>query len=144
MVNFNNDATVGIPATDIEKISILQRRYDLIEAIEAYYKNKFKGIAGETSIISARLMSLFYEIQAMLKRRHTPKAKKKGAATKADDTFEKIKKVCTSTTTIKIEDVVNVLELINDELDVVRLTRIDTQKVYDETDIEEELKEQGY
>ena len=36
MVDFNNDITVGIPAADIERVSILQRRYDFIEAFEVF------------------------------------------------------------------------------------------------------------
>jgi len=38
MVDFNSDVMVGMPAIDIERVSILQRRYEFIDAFEFYKK----------------------------------------------------------------------------------------------------------
>lgn len=130
MVDFNNEATIGTPAADVEKISILQRRYDVIEAYEAYKKGKFMGHAQSLSIVKARLISLFIEIQAMLKRR-LPK-----------EEYDKLN-ICMNSTLIE-EDILNILLRLNEFLDELKLTRIDTKKVYDSTDVEVENEEKDY
>jgi len=131
MVNFNNDATIGTPAVDIERISILQRRYELIETFEEYKKKTYKGSIIPIFVVRARLLSLFIEIQATLKRR-----------LKAED-YKKIRDVSLSSESSE-EEIYLVMEKINEELDIMRLIRIDTQKVYDSTNVEAENKEKGY
>lgn len=53
-MDFNNETTVGIPAADVERISILQRRYDMIEALEDYKKKRLNGVGVTLSIVRAR------------------------------------------------------------------------------------------
>ena len=129
MVDFNNEATIGTPAAEIEKVSILQRRYDWIEAYEEYKKNKFKGQAQNLSIVRARLLSLFLEVQAMIKR-------------KKPEQYDDLKKACSEDTEEK--NIVDAFLFINELLDELKLTRIDTKKVYDTTNVELENEEKDY
>lgn len=129
-MDFNNETTVGVPAADVERISILQRRYDLIEAYEDYRKKKLMNAGVQLSIVRARLFSLFIEVQAMLKRRMS----------KAD--YDLVLNGCLdSTNEFEIREIIF---KINEQLDEVKLTRIDTSRVYDQTDVEAENKEKGF
>lgn len=130
MVDFNNEKTIGTPAVDVERISILQRRYDLFEAFEDYKKKNFQGAGYSLAIVRARLISFFLEIQAILKRRLS------------EENYNRIKTVCFDCK--EEEKIIETIYLINDELDIMRLTRIDVQKVYDSSDVEEENKAKGY
>lgn len=126
MVDFDNEATIGTPAIDVERISILQRRYDVIEALEDYKKKRYMGSGSPISYVRARLFSLFVEIQAYLKR----------AMTKED--YGMLLDTC-----LKGKDEIELIEAIfkiNEMLDALRLIRIDTHKVYDSTDVEAENK----
>lgn len=130
MVDFNNETTIGTPAIDVERISILQRRYDVIEALEDYKKKRFMGSGSPISYVRARLFSLFVEIQAYLKR----------TISKVD--YDKLLDTCL---TCKDEEgLIEALFIINERLDAMRLIRIDTQKVYDATSVEGEDKIKGF
>lgn len=131
MVDFNNESTIGTPASDVEKISILQRRYDLIEAYETYKKTRFQGSNTGLSITRARLISLFLELQASLERRFDKKE------------YEKLK-ILIFAKNIEEEELLEAIFIINRELDKMRLITIDNQKVYDSTNVEEENKIKGY
>jgi len=131
MVDFNNEATIGTPAGDVERISILQRRYDLIEAYESYKKARFQGANASLSISRARLISLFVELQASLERRFTSEVYKELREKIFSDSLEE-------------PDFIEAVFTINRELDKMRLITIDTQKVYDSLDVEEENKIKGY
>lgn len=131
MVDFNNETTVTTPPADIVKISILQRRYDLIEAYEDYKKRRFNNVNVPLSIVRARLISMFLEIQAALKRRLKSEA------------YELIKERCLGKE-IKEEEVLDTIFKINEELDAMRLIVPDTAKAYNKLRVEEENKEKGF
>lgn len=116
-------ATEGRPAWDIVRVLILQRWNDLIEAIEVYQKAELEGRAGELYIVRARLASLFYVIQPMLKKRWPEKD--------YDAFMEKLK-------IGSPENIINCFYLLNEELYKVKLTQIDTVKVYDMSSVEAE------
>ena len=130
MVDFNNEATIGTPALEVEKISILQRRYDFIEALEDYKKKRMMNSQQPLSYASARLFSLFLEVSAMLQRRLKPE----------DFALLKINCYACSEELRMLES----FTIINRELDTIQLIKIDTSKVYDATDIEAENKIKGY
>lgn len=130
MVDFNNDVTIGTPAVDVERISILQRRYDLLEALEDYKKKKFQGSNTNMSIVRARLISYFLEIQAILKRR-----------LKDPEYIEVISKVFSSDNELEILDLIYKF---NEMLDDIRLIRIDNKRLYDPGNVEAENEAQGY
>lgn len=129
MVDFNNDATIGTPAIDIERISILQRRYDFIEALEDYRKKRLAGAGVSLSIVRARLGSLFYELQATFKRRLTP------------EKYNEIKEACLNST--KEETILDAFLFINEELDKISLIKIDTRSSFNFSIAEEDNKGAG-
>ena len=132
MVDFNNEATIGTPAADVERISILQRRYDLFEAYETYKKGRLSNVRTTLSITRARLISLFLELQAALERRLSK-----------DGEYKKLKDLIFSDK-LEEDDLLEAFFIINRELDKIKLITIDNQKVYDSTNVEEENKEKGY
>lgn len=138
MVDFNNEITVGVPAVDVQKISILQRRYDLIEAFEHYKKGRLNGAGMTLALAKARLISLFLELQALLKRR----LEAKGKNNKGLD-YDTIYKIVFDPKATE-EDFLEVFFSINEELDNMRLTRVDNQTAYNSRNVEEENRVKGY
>lgn len=130
MVNFDNEATIGTPAVDIERVIILEKRNNLFEALEDYQNKKFSGVQADLNFVRSRLRILFFEIQATLKRRLGKKEYPifRDGILKAESEGEILKYIYA----------------INEILDEMRLTRIDTKKVYDSLNIEAENKEKGY
>ena len=131
MVDFNNETTIGTPAVDVVRILILQRRSDLIEAIERHNKISFQGSDTDGAVIRARLISLFIEVQAGLKRRLV-----------AQD-YEALKKRVYDPNA-DYDTIMECLEYINSYLDELRLTRIDTKPLVDKTKWEEHNQAYGY
>lgn len=126
MVDFNNEVTVGTPAVDIERVTILQRRYDVLEALEAYRKFKLKNANVDISTVRARLTTYFLEVDAMLERRF-------GKDTKG---FQNLYDKCFQAKSEK--EIIEALRSINKEMDKIRLTRIDTHDSYDPQDLTKE------
>lgn len=128
MVDFNNEATISTPATEVIKIEILERRYNLIEAVEAYNKQIASGVQAETGIVKARLLSLFMEVHPALERGFKSKDREELLLLLDSDEFR---------------DLMRGFFIINAWLDKVRLTRIDNKAQYDRTITEEENKATG-
>jgi hypothetical protein len=130
MVDFNNEATIGTPAIDIQRISILQRRYDFLEALEDYRKKKALGANIPLNVVRARLSTLFLEIQATLKRRL--KAEK----------YDDIKEKCLNNKADE-KAIQDIFFIINEELDLIKLTRVDNKNPYDFSITEEDNIQAG-
>lgn len=128
MVDFDDGATIGTPAVDVVRILILQRRYDLFEAWEQYKKQNHQGVDSDISVVRARLNTFFLELQAMLERKLNKK-----------DYAELYKKVNSK----KEEEILEAIKLLNQQLDKLQLTKIDTRRVYDSTRVEKENKSKG-
>lgn len=124
MVDFNSEATVSASATDILRILILQRRNDVIDAMESYRKIEPNGTS---EIIRARMNSLFLEIAAMLKR-------------KMGEDYEPLREKILSE---EFKDLLEAFMSINVFLDDQRLTRIDTKQIYDSTRTSKEDEQKG-
>lgn len=124
MVDFNAGETVATPAADIVRVLLLQRRDYVIDSLEQYHQNTARGVEAGLHIVRARLRSLFYEMQAALKRR----AGKNGGY---DELLELLEGK-------KITDLEKLFFYLNEELDTWKITRLDTQKRYDSTDVETE------
>ena len=141
MVDFQNEATVSTPAADIVRILILQRRNDVIDAIEAYHRNKFKGTPAETYEVRARLYSLFLEVQAALQRKakENPELQEEYAlldqTIKGDADYQRDDD--------DANHLIQCFEYINTWLDTNKLIRIDTKKQYDTTRVSDEDAEKG-
>jgi len=129
MVNFNNETTVTTPAGDVVKILLLQRRADLFEAIEKYHKEIYQGVSSTLSIIRARLFSLFLEMQGALNR----KLKELDYLTHLD----------TIKNSTDFNSLLDETYFLNVQLDNMGLTKIDTRKQYDNTNVETENKVKG-
>ncbi len=128
IVDFDNEATIGTPAVDIVRVLILQRRADVFEALEQYNKDNYANIQTDISVIKARLYSLFLELQGGLKRR-----------LKAKDYNDLVKQLDSK----EPKDVLKVILMLNEYLDSLNLTKIDTKKKYDKTRVEKEHKVKG-
>jgi len=123
MVDFNNEGTMTTPAGDVVKMCILERWYNLIEAFEAYDKNKSSGIQAEFHIMKSRLLSLFRVLTPALLR----------AGKKAE--YEEIILLSQEG---GYEDLLRAFNIMNTFLDDIRLTRIDTKPKYNRDRVEEE------
>lgn len=118
----------------------MQRRYDLFDALEAYQKQALTNIQAPDSFVKARLMTLFLELQGMLKRRWYDS--KKDELKKFYDT---LKSICMGEKKdAKMEDVYSAIYVINEFLDNIRLTRVDTQQQYNPQSMETENEVKGF
>jgi hypothetical protein len=130
MVDYNNDTTLATPSVDINRVQILERRAYVIESLEEYYRFKLNGAGGNDKVFRSRLASLYWELQETLYRKFEP------------GVFENMKKVLFSANS-KHEDILVYWNKINMLLGQINLTKIDTKKEYDTTDLEAENSEHG-
>jgi len=121
MVDFDNDATVGTPPLDLVRILILQRHYDVLEALELYFKQKYNGQEMNIGLLRARMITLFYQLQAVLKRKL--KETNKNKKTEYQILFEQV----SNEGEVLEEDILSAFETINTLLDDLHLTRFDTK-----------------
>lgn len=131
MVDFNNDVTVGMPAVDIERVSVLQRRYEFIDSYQYYKKQRLNQVVNKQSLSNVRtsLMVFFMQMQGMIKRRFKEEDYKK----LYDSCFESQKE----------EDIMKAFFIMNEDLDRMNLTKIDTKRAVDTSIAEEENKAAG-
>ena len=113
MVDFNSGETVATPAVDVKRILMLQDRQYLKEAIGAYKKSEYAGMATENHVIRSRLYELFLEVRAGIKR-HLNK----------DDYAQLIDYVNSN----EIREVLQAYEIIDDWLDHIGLTKVDVKQ----------------
>jgi hypothetical protein len=128
MVDFNNETTVSTPAVDIVRVLILQRRADLMEALEDYLKKDGLGYSQSINIVKARLYTMFLEISGMLKRR-------------APQDYTRLETGIRGLE--ETEDIIKIVLEFNNILDDIGLTKIDTRKKFDSTIAELENEEKG-
>jgi len=128
MVDFNNEKTIGVPASDIVRVLILEKRENVMLSLEDYQRKKASNIHTDTRTLKARTYTLYLELSSMIKRSYS----------KMDfDYFED---------KFKSDDYKDILEIIyriNDILDSITLTRVDTRRKYDTTRCEVDNVEHG-
>ena len=129
MVNFNSDATIGTPRTDILSITILQRRYDLFEALEQYRKAEYHGGSAPDYAVRARLFSLFMEVRASLKN---------------DMSAEEFSALVAQVQSKEKEEWSAALVKLDDWLYRKNLTKVDTRKATDPRDVEATNRDRGF
>jgi hypothetical protein len=122
MVDFDNEATISTPSTEIVRVLILQSRQYCLEAYEDYLKKEMRG-GGDIGVVRARLWTWWMSIAPMYKRRY------------GEAEHQKIKTIMASS---EEGDVLSIIEKLNEELDTIQLTKIDLKKPYDKTKIEDE------
>lgn len=123
MVDFNNEATMATPATDVVKLCIIERWYNLIEALEAFDKQKGSGVFADFHIVKSRLLSLLRVLSPSLLRQ----------GKKAE--YEEVILLIESN---QYDDIIRGFAILNTFLDEINLTRIDTKPKYNRTRVEEE------
>lgn len=131
MVNFNSEATIGVPASDIMRVLILERTEYFIDAWEDYQKMKMQNVNQGNNIVRSRLISLFLRLQATLKRRWT----------KTDGKFKDLEKAVMHSKNDK--EILKAFCMINEELDKIKITKIDHKRDIDQSRVEEDNKEFG-
>jgi hypothetical protein len=122
VVDFNSEATIARSKAEIEGFSILEKRAFVIDAIEDYEKKLGGGVSPHPQYVRARLIALFWQVRAMLKR----KDKKRH-----DVLWIGVKSKNYPELEVAFDD-------LSDYLDSLKLTQIDTGKVYDSSRVEEE------
>ena len=130
MVDFNNETTTTIPALNVERILVLEKREYFINAVESHDVVAFKGASFPINVMRARLKSLFLQLQAFIKRRLGDK----DYLILRDKVFN----------TKDYDELLLIFESISELLDSIKLTTIDTRKAYDSTDVEEENTIKGF
>lgn len=124
MVDFNNEITVSTPPANILKILILQRRNDVIDSFENYFKFKIAGGSAPTHIIKSRLLALINEVYGSFDESN------------ANDFINLIPKA-------DIEELKAMFNQVNKWLYKKNVTKFDTRQVYDRTRVELENKAKG-
>jgi hypothetical protein len=111
MVDYNNEVTISKPAQDIERIQVLERRAYAIDALGKYKESRAKKIRdGSEELFKASMLKLLSQVQGMYKR------------IKGDAQYRTLKKTIEEG---KIKEQEEQLEIINDFLDEIHLTRLD-------------------
>ena len=125
MVDFNNESTVATAPADIIKILRLERRYNLLESMEVYYRHKELGhdYKNELCNLKSALLTTKMEIEGELSR-----------IWKKEE-FESFVKLMNSS---KETDIIEAIRLINLSFDKLELTKMDTKSKYDSTRVETE------
>lgn len=130
MVNFDDSSTISTPAYEVEKITILQRRYDLLESVEYYEKLLFSGAGNNSSLslVRSRLRTLFRQLKPVIKRKITPTE------------FNILSNKLNSN---KEADIFYCVDELIEIIDKLKITRIDNMKDLDTTQWEEMNKSKG-
>lgn len=130
MVNFNNENTISTPATDVMRILILERRANVIEAIEHYIKLRNNGTdIADLEILKARLFTMYLEVSAMLNNHLKPEEYAELQEQIGSDSFK---------------DLVQAFHKIDGVLYDITLTKIDSKRNIDWSNIEATNKAYGY
>lgn len=138
MIDFRSDSTVSTPPGDVVKIVILERREQVIEALEAYHLLSIgdQDATLKLDIIHARIMAFWYQVQAMAKRRL-----KEAKGTENDPDYEMVKEAIKESK--ELDNLIESFEWMNVFVDDMGLTQIDSRSRYDRTNIEDANLKKG-
>lgn len=128
--NYTNLSTSVSTPIEYYKILILQRLNDLNEAWEFYSKQKHNGIASSLNVVHARSESLFNALSPYLERKLPPQD------------YKNLKKQLFEIEASE-EQLRDIFYIINRQLDLDRITRMDTKNTYDSSRVEIENEESG-
>lgn len=133
MADFRNDNTMTTPSWELIKILALQKREDLMLAIEFYMKHKYEDQHEDNDVelnfVRARLWVLYYELEAWLNRAYDN---------------EVILLYTGKIDSKKKEEVFEVVTWINKFMDEQKLTRIDNIKKQDNTRVMQDNESDEY
>ena len=123
-VDFTKDTMVGIAPLNIVKIGILEARENFILAYEDYSNIEEGQGTPSTRYIIARMRSWFLKMQAYLKRKFD----------EAD--YLLIRDTIMYDKNIELDTLLDLYYQLNQEMDAMGLTKIDTREVIDRTNVE--------
>lgn len=129
MVNFNNETTVSTPAANVVKLLILEAKYNAFNALELYNNKISAGISCNQALVRSRLGTWFMEHEAFLNRTLTNQTDKAELELVKEDLFFKKKD-------LEYSRILEIVTFLNNVMDQLRITRVDTKRQYDITDIE--------
>lgn len=136
MVDFNNEATVSTPPGEVVKIVVLERREQCIEALESYHNVESANLetGHKVTILKSRVMAFWYQVQAMVKRRLAN-------VKPGETTYDEVREAMTAAKTA--EELVGAYEWLNEFVDSMGLTFIDSRAKYDRTRVEDSNTKKG-
>ena len=134
MVDFNSKETVGTPAIDIVRVLWLQARDNLLQSWQYYQEQRLIGSEPNINTVHARLITLFNEMEAYLRRTMPAKIKRNEPYS-----FEELQELV-YTTNITDKQMKEAISFLNIRLDKINLIKIDTKQKYDRFDLEAENK----
>jgi hypothetical protein len=126
----NVQTTIGSPI-EWYKLEVMRDVINVKEAWESYHKNFSSGIQIENNVIKARTQSLFNSLYPYLKRKLDPKI------------FDKTKDQLFGVKPLQDKDLLEIFWLIQTQLDVDCIIKMDTRKSYDGTHVEKENQNFG-
>ena len=137
MVNFNNETTVSSPAANIVKLLVIEARYNSFLALEEYNSKISSSVNYNQGRLRARLSKWFLEHQAYLDRTFTKVEDIKEITDVKRDLFFNKKD-------LEYSRILEIIIFLNNIMDRLRITKLDTKTQYDTTNIEEDNKANEY
>lgn len=119
-LKYNELGNTTRPISELIKIEILEARYNMLESVEKYTQLNFHSSDNDLSYIKSRTFRLFLVIYRMLERNM-----------KAEE-FNKLKENVISNDVNVLLKAINTL---NTFLEDIGLTKIDTEEIYDPTEV---------
>jgi hypothetical protein len=138
VVDFNNETTVTTPPGEIVKVVVLERREQVIEALESYYSLEGSDVdmQHKTTVLRARMLALWFQMQAMVRRR-----RKDAKGGNEDPTYDEIQE--RMLVAKEFEQILDCFEWMNEFIDDMGLTYIDSRARYDRRNIEDANQKKG-
>lgn len=138
MVDWNNSATVTTPPSNVLKQLILEKREYVIEAIQRFLVEFYKGGNPKTNYVRTGVFCLLQEIKAMLKNSITKNEKVYLAGNlinftkiELDDMYNVINNLSSD-----FQEIITVLDFVDDFLYTKGLIKIDFRDQIDTTSVE--------
>jgi len=122
-MNFEEHQTVAVPPSDLLKIMVLQRRDDVLAALEAYNKLSARSSGVPPHALKARIRTLFIDLKAALKN---------------DMDEERFLHLSNLVDSDDVDEMLDAFDLVNEWLYNKKVTRFDTRKSYDPSRAEKE------
>jgi len=132
--NNNKFQTTATPPADLLKIMILQRREDALQAIESFYQLSFTGATPPNHIVRSRIISLYIDLEPCL-RRSMPDDK--------TGINSELNKISSRVFGEDVEKCILGFRDLNNLLDQLNITRVDTRKKIDTSRVENENEAKG-
>jgi len=138
IIDFEEGLTITKSPDIYVKLTILQRRYELLNLFNQW-QVRIDDLRLRERLV-ASLKTLFLEVEPSIKRRYEALKKKKDneEAKMYEELFTWVKEGFKSD-----NELVRAISTLNSFFDTIRLTRIDTRKEYDRTNVEAENYEKG-